>query len=268
MVDTCDKSMLRRRPQEEICMKASSRRSIVVLLLIAFAMIIVGCSPTSDRDASEVSDNASDTIIVTGVGKARANPDRATMSVGVNVTNENITLAVKESNDTIARITEVVKELGVEEDDIQTTNFNIWAEEQWDPETGERKEEKLYRVDSTIQINVNDVEKIGEILEASIATGANNIYGLNFGIQDTSSLASEARISALDDAQQRAEQIAQELGVTLGEVKSAVEVSGGSMIPFFESAGFGIGGGGGEPPISEGSMTVTVSMQVTFKISR
>jgi uncharacterized protein YggE len=248
-------------------MKALSNRSVVVLL-IAFAITIAGCSPASEREASESSHNATDTIIVTGLGKARANPDQATVSVGVNVSNENITLAVRESNETIARITEVVKELGVEEDDIQTTNFNIWAEEQWDPETGQRKEEKLYRVDSTVQINVNDVEKIGEILEASIASGANNIFGLRFGIQDPSSLTAEARIGALDDAQQRADQIAQELGVTLGEVQSVVEISGGSVMPFFESAEFGMGGGGGEPPISEGSMTVSVSVQVTFKISR
>ncbi len=249
-------------------MKVSRRRSVVTLLLIVLVVAIAGCSSVSEREASGSSDNATDTIMVTGLGKARANPDQATMSVGVNVSNENINLAVKESNDTIARITEVVKELGVEEDDIQTTNFNIWAEEQWDPETGQRKEEKLYRVDSTVQINVNDVEKIGEILEASITNGANNIYGLRFGIQDPSGLTAEARLGALDDARQRAEQIAAELGVTLGEVQSVVEISGGSVMPFFESAEFGIGGGGGEPPISEGSMTVTVSVQVTFKIIR
>jgi uncharacterized protein YggE len=249
-------------------MKVSRKISAVVLLLIALAITIGGCSPVSEREASEASDNATNTITVTGLGSAQGNPDQATVSVGMNISNENITMAVKESNDAIARITEVVKELGVEEDDIQTTNFSIWAEEQWDPETGQRKEEKLYRVDSTVQINVNDVEKIGEILEASITSGANNIFGLRFGFQDPSSLTAEARIGALDDAQQRAEQIAQELGVTLGEVQSVVEVSDGSVMPFFESAEFGMGGGGGEPPISEGSMTVTVSVQVTFKISR
>jgi len=255
--------MLRQIPQEEICMKASSRRFIVVLLLIALAVTVAGCSPASNNEASE----AIDTISVEGLGKARGNPDQATMSVGVSVSNENITLAVKASNDTIARITQAVKELGVEENDIQTTNFNIWGEDQFDPQTGQRKEAKLYHVDSTIQVNVNDVEKVGEILEASIDNGANNIYGLSFGIQDTSSLASEARIGALDDARQRAEQIAQKLGVTLGEVQSVVEISGSSVVPYFEAPGYGMGGGG-QPPISEGSMTVTISVQVTYKISR
>jgi uncharacterized protein YggE len=58
------------------------------------------------------------------------------------------------------------------------------------------------------------------------------------------------------------------LGVTLGEVQRVAEVSGGWVQPFYESAMYGIGGGGGEPPISEGSMSVTVSIDVAFKINR
>jgi uncharacterized protein YggE len=245
-----------------------ARKFFGVAMLIALALTIAGCSTVPGTPVSEASSNAVDTITVTGFGKSRSNPDRASVSVGVNISYEDITRAVEESNKTIARITDAVVSLGVEEADIQTTNFSIWAEEQWDPETGQRKEEKLFRVDSTIQIIVNDTDKVGKILETSIANGANNIYGLSFGIQDSSGLAAVARVLALEDAQQRAEQIAQELGVTLGEVQRAVEISGGWVQPFFESAMYGIGGGGGEPPISEGSMTVTVSIDVTFKINR
>lgn len=248
-------------------MKANSK-SVKFVLLIALVLTIVGCSTTPENTVSEASSNTVDTITVTGFGKARGGPDRATINVGVNISNEDITRAVEESNQIIARITDAVVALGVEEADIQTTNFTIWAEDQWDQETGLRKEEKLYRVDSQIQIIVNDIEKIGKILESSIANGANNIYGLSFGMQDSSTLAAEARVLALDDARQRAEQIAQELGVTLGEVQRAVEISGGWVQPFFETAGLGIGGGSGEVPISEGSMAVTVSIDVTFEISR
>lgn len=243
-----------------------SRKSLGLMLLIA--IVISGCSAIQNSPASEASSNTADTVTVTGFGKALANPDRASISVGVNIADEDIARAVEESNQTIAHITDAVVALGVKEADIQTTNFTIWAEEQWDQETGQRKEEKLYRVDSQIQIIVNDTEKIGKILETSIANGANNIYGLSFGIQDSSDLAAEARVLALEDARQRAEQIAQELGVTLGEVQRVAEVSGGWVQPFYESAMYGIGGGGGEPPISEGSMSVTVSIDVAFKINR
>ncbi len=245
-----------------------NRKSLSVVLLIALALTIVGCSVSPGNSALEASSSSAATITVTGFGQARGNPDRATVSVGVIFADEDITRAVEESNEIIARITNAVMGLGVEEADIQTTNFSIWAEEQWNRETGLRIEEKLYRVDSTIQINVNDTEKIGRILEASITNGANNVYGLSFGIQDPSDLAADARVRALDDARQRAEQIAQELGVTLGEVQRAVETSGASVMPFFESGGYDLEGRGALPPISEGSMTVTVSMEVTFNISR
>ncbi len=248
-------------------MKAKRRKSYRVLLIIALALTITGCSAIPSGSSSEVSSSTVPTITVTGFGKARANPDRASVNVGVVVSDEDITRAVEESNEIIAHITDAVMGLGVEEADVQTTNFSIWGEEQWNRETGLRMEERLYRVESTLQINVNDTEKIGKVLEVSIASGANNVYGLNFGIQDPSELAMEARVRALDDAQQRAQHIAQELGVTLGEVQRAVDVSGASMVPFFESTGYDMGGGGA-PPISEGSMTVSVSMEVTFEINR
>jgi hypothetical protein len=248
-------------------MKATKRKSYRVLMIIVLALTIVGCSASPGSSASEATSSTAATITVTGFGKARANPDRASVNVGVIVVEEDIARAVEESNEIIARITDAVKGLGVEEADVQTTNFSIWGEEQWNRETGLRMEERLYRVESTMQINVNDTEKIGRILEVSIVNGANNIYGLNFGIQDPSSLAAEARVRALDDARQRAEHIAQELGVSLGEVQRAVDISGASMVPYFESTGYDMGGGGA-PPISEGSMTVSVSMELTFEINR
>jgi uncharacterized protein YggE len=248
-------------------MKTIKRKPYSVLLMIALALSVAGCSLTPGSSASEASSSTAATITVTGFGKARANPDRATVNVGVIVAEEDITHAVDESNEIIARITDAVRGFGVEKADIQTTNFSIWAEEQWNRETGLREEERLYRVESSLQINVNDTEKIGRILESSIASGANNVYGLNFGIQDPSNLAAEARVRALDDARQRAKHIAQELGVTLGEVQRAVDISGASVMPFFESTGYDMGGGGA-PPISEGSMTVAVSMEVTFEIDR
>lgn len=248
-------------------MKATRRKTYRVLLIIALALTIVGCSANQGNSTSEASSSTAATITVTGFGKARANPDRASVNVGVIVVEEDINRAVEESNEIIARITDAVMGLGVEEADVQTTNFSIWADEQWNRETGLRMEERLYRVESTIQINVNDIENIGKILEVSIASGANNIYGLNFGIQDPSSLSAEARVRAIEDARQRAQHIAQELGVTLGEVQRAVDISGASMVPYFESTGYDMGGGGA-PPISEGSMTVSVSMEITFEINR
>jgi uncharacterized protein YggE len=230
-------------------------------VLLAAVLVSCGAGP-----AVVAADQSPDTITVTGTGESRSDPDMATLNLGVNVSDLDISQAVADSNQTIAAITDAVKGLGVEESDIQTTNFNVWPEDVYDRDTGQPTGSRRFHVDSTVQINVRQVDDVGKILEAAIQSGANNIYGLNFGIQDTHGLSAEARTAALADARSRAEQVANELGVALGQVRSVVDNSGGTVYPVFQGAG--IGGGGGEPPISQGQMTVTVNVTVSYEISR
>jgi hypothetical protein len=236
---------------------------LAVGLVLSLLLAACGATPSLANGS-----NSEEVITVTGVGRARGEPDMATLSVGVNVADEAIDSAVSESNETIAEITTVLESLGIDPADIQTTNFSIWGEEQWDPDTGQRREERLYRVDSTVQITVHQIDMLGEILSKVIDAGANNIYGLTFGIEDTSSLADQARAAALDHARAKAGNIAADLDLTLGEVVSVVDLSGGSPLPSFESAAYGLGGGGGEPPISEGAMVLAVTVQVSYQIDR
>jgi len=206
------------------------------------------------------------TLTVTGYGEARGDPDMATISVGVNTSNTSISPAVQQSNEAIARITAAMKDLGVAPEDIQTTGFNVWPEDIWDTNTGQQTGEKRYHVDSTMQINIRSIADVGKVLETALNNGANNIYGLNFGIQESASLTAEARTAAIADARVRADAMAAGLGVTLGQVLSASDQSGGVVYPYFVGAGWGVGGGGGEPPISQGQMAVSVSLSVTFEI--
>lgn len=235
-------------------------------LLIVLSLLLSACS--ANPVALSGTSDSPDLITVTGVGYARGEPDKATLSIGVNYADEDVSSAVDQANGTIDEITNILISMGLDAADIQTTNFSIWGEEQWDPETGQRRPDRLYRVDSTVQITIRQVDLIGEILQRVIAAGANNIYGLTFGIADTSPLADQARSAALADAKQKAEDIADEVGVELGQVVSVADTSGGPIMPSFEYAGMGLGGGGGEPPISEGSMLVTVTVQMGYEIVR
>lgn len=239
-----------------------------LLALGALALVVAACAPLASfaGGSPPAGSEARETISVNGVGEARGDPDMATITVGVNVADESISAAVSESNQIVDDITAALQEFGVDPDDIQTTNFSIWAEEQWDPETGQRREEKLYRVDSTVQVNLRQVERMGALMQTAIESGANNIHGLSYGVDDTSVLADEARDQAIADARRRAELIADELGVSLGEAVTVTESSGPAPMAFFETAMMGMGGGAGEPPLSQGKMTVTVSLNITYEI--
>ena len=237
------------------------KKGLWIVLAVLGAAAVAGCATLQDGDTG------AETISVTGYGEARGNPDIATLNIGVNVGNSGIDAAVEESNETVARITAALTGLGILEADIQTTNFNVWREDIYSPETGQVTGEYRYHVDSSVQVNVREISRASEVLKVAIENGANNIYGPSFAIDNTDTLAGQARAAAVADARARAEQVAAELGVTLGEVMSVKEVSGGPVFAYF--AGAGLGGGGGEgPPISEGSLTVNIQLEISFAFVR
>jgi hypothetical protein len=232
-----------------------------------FALAVLGAVAVSGCVTARGSDAATETISVTGYGEARGNPDIATLNVGVNVANSGIDAAVEESNETVARITAALTGLGILEADIQTTSFNVWREDIYSPETGTVTGEYRYHVDSSVQVNVREITRASEVLKVAIENGANNIYGPSFAIDNTDALAAQARAAAVVDARVRAEQVAAGFGLTLGEVMSVKEVSGGPVYAYFAAAGQG-GGGGEGPPLSEGSLTVNIQLEVSFAIVR
>ena len=239
----------------------SRLKGLWVVLAVLGAVAVAGCTTAKD------SESGSETISVTGYGEARGNPDIATLNVGVNVANAGIDAAVEESNATVARITAALTGLGILEADIQTTSFNVWREDIYSPETGTVTGEYRYHVDSSVQVNVREISRASEVLKVAIENGANNIYGPSFAIDNTDALAAQARAAAVVDARVRAEQLAAEMGLTLGEVMNVKEVSGGPVYAYFAAAGQG-GGGGEGPPISEGSLTVNIQLEVSFAIVR
>jgi uncharacterized protein YggE len=164
-------------------------------------------------------------------------------------------------------ITAALVGLGVSAADIQSTNFNVWPEDRYDPQTGQPTGERIFHVDSTVVAKLRQIEKTGEAIEVALEAGANNVYGLSFSIDETSALEAEARADAIVDARQRAEQLAQEFGVGLGEVVTINESSYGAPVTY-SAVAMGIGGGEGAPPISEGTLALSVTVNVTYAIER
>jgi len=101
---------------------------------------------------------------------------------------------------------------------------------------------------------------------ASIDAGANNIFNLQFDISDPSALAQEARRSAISEAQEQAQQIADTLNLELGQPIVVVQSSGTggrAALPAFSE---GAGGGGGAA-VEPGRFSVQVSVQITYRIA-
>ena len=209
-------------------------------------------------------------ITVVGEGTAPVEPDIAVANIGVQVANTDVKAASSEAQEIMNAVLAAIQEQGVAEADIQTSGFSIFADFGPASPTGEQTQTPLYRVSNNVNATIRDLALVPAVLDAAIAAGANNIFGVNFSIDDPSEAASVARAQAIENAQAKAQDLAQLTGLQLGNVVSVSEIIG-SRGGFYGSSGLaamsqaGLGGGGG--PIAPGQLNVNVQLEVIYSVT-
>jgi len=196
--------------------------TVVLLLLVGLAGIWFwgqATTPAAAQTSAATSDyNPARTITVVGQGSARIEPDVARVSIGVEAMAETVADAVEENKTKMTSILAALEETGVAEKDIQTMHYSIQFERYPEPmprvsgsESGEPKPQ--YRVSNMVNVSIRDLDKVGGVLDAVVEAGANNIWGVSFGLEDPKAAQTEARSNATADALARAEALAELNGV-------------------------------------------------------
>lgn len=238
-----------------------------LVVLIAIMFLLSACAPTSRAGQAAAQETAvpepAKSIVVTGAGEAYGQPDEAQLNVGVETFAADVSEATSENEATIQAILESLKEAGVAPDDIQTSNYNLWAEQRY----GDNGPEGIagYRVSNQVNVTIRDIDQVGDVIAAAIDSGANNIYGVTFRVADPAALEAEAREAAIDDARTTAESLAALNGLALGEVLEISEMQAQYPMPQF-----GMGGGGdamaATASISPGQLSYSVQVQMKFVV--
>ncbi len=199
-------------------------------------------------------------ITVVGEGKTNAPPDTALVQIGVQTDAPTAREALTANNTQMEALIARLKELGVAERDIQTSNLSIWP--RYD---NEGRQVVGYQVSNMVSVKIRQIDQAGELLDKVVDAGANNLGGIAFLIDDPSALQKSARDAAIADARQRAEAMAQAAGVTLGQVLAISEtISSPPVYPMMMEAR--TAGAGGSVPIQTGEQTITAQVQMTFEI--
>lgn len=162
----------------------------------------------------------------------------------------------------IAKITASVKDFGITSKDIKTQSLNIYQSEETYYE-GDRQKSRLgqWRVSNSIEIRLDDVEKADRLAEILTNSGANNVWGPNFSLEDTKKAEISLLKEALENAREKAEEIAKNTNRKLGKILSVNE-TGYSQGPIYRAEGLGGGGGGLEPGVG----TIYKQVVVVFEI--
>jgi uncharacterized protein YggE len=203
-------------------------------------------------------------ITVVGTGQASGTPDVANVNIGVETQSASVQQAVADNRTKMNKLLETLKGLNIADKDITTSNYSVYTEQQ--PGSGGKVGSAnaiAYHVNNQVNVTVRDVSKLGDVLDKVVEAGANNIYGVNFSVADTSKLQEDARGKAVADAKARAESLAKLAGVNLGDVIAVSEVIGNAPMPMLSAAQ---AGGAGATPIQPGTLNVNDSVMVTYAI--
>jgi uncharacterized protein len=195
------------------------KNSGIVLLLLG---ILIIASP-----AALASDEYQRTITVNGQGKAFATPDMATIQTGVVTQGTTAIEALSANNKIMSEIMDVLDKHKIAANDVQTSYLNVTPEYKQD-ERG-RMENAIvgYSVSNQVQIQVRNLPDIGQVIDALVRTGSNQVSGISFGIYEPSKVIDQARERAIADARSRAELYTRSAGLRLGKVLAINEQSTG-----------------------------------------
>jgi len=235
---------------------------VLIFVVLLLTMLLSGCGSSMIASAIQ---NPPRTLNVYGEGKVTLKPDIAYINIGVHTEKPTASAATAQNNVDAQAVIKALKTAGVVDDDIQTSNFNIYQKDQNDPMTGE-KISSMYAVDNTVYVTVRDLTKLGAILDASVKAGANNVYNIQFDLADKTKALSDARAAAVKAARTQADELATAAGVTLGDIQT-INYNENTPGPVFYGKAAGMAfADEAAPPISAGTLDISVSVTITYEI--
>lgn len=233
-------------------------------------------------------------ITVEGTGKAVGKPDVARANLGIEVRAPVVEQATEQANVRMQAVINALKAAGIAANDIRTTNFSVSYEQQpeppWPPPQPltepsptsrtqappaataaaapaappQPQTRGEYRVSNVVEVTIRDLPKVGDVLGQALRAGANNVWGVNYMLDEPAALEAKAREKAVADAKARAENLARLAGTRLGPVISITEGYGGpSPIPMRMGM---MRAEVASVPVEAGELTVTSQVQIVYAL--
>lgn len=204
-------------------------------------------------------------LTVTGQGEARVVPDMAAIQLGVTTQAASAAEAMRQNAAAQTAVIQALAGAGIAQADVQTSGLNLnpvmdYGEGRAPTVTG-------YQAGNMVSVRVRDVPRLGEVLDAIVAAGANEINGISFTRDDSAGTEDEARRAAVEDARHKAEVLAEAAGLTLGPVlvlRDTPAPEGPQPMMMMEARA---ASDAAKVPIAAGEVAKTAQVQIEFALT-
>jgi uncharacterized protein YggE len=209
-------------------------------------------------------------VTVSAYGEARHAPDIATLSTGVVSVAPEANAAIRHNAKQMEAVVAAIEAAGIARKDVQTSGVSINPDYAYAANQAPRI--KGYYASNTVNVTVRDIGRLGEILGVLVATGANQVNGPTFDIEDKDAVLDEARGKALAKARAQAEGYAKRLGLRVGRVVSIDETGGrASPQPMLARAGTAMAqdaAANAAAPIAPGENVLGLEIDVVYELRK
>ena len=198
-----------------------SRNSTLIAAIVAFVFLPSILSAQSATPAEPV-------VVVTGDGLVKAAPDRAWVTFAVESRSRNPKEAQSQSATTMTAIQQKLLSAGLSKDAIRTLSVDLQMESDF---INGRQVPRGYVARNTIEVRLDDIARVGEVIDIGVTSGATAVHGVRFDLKERTSLEREALKRATADARARADAAASGAGRTVDRVIRIEEPAGRPFPP-------------------------------------
>ncbi len=235
------------------------------LAAVLTALTVTACSatpgPVTAQDPAPA--DAPRTLQVSATATVRRAPDQATIQLAVETHAATADEASEANAATMDRVLAAVRDQGVDPSMIRTRRLEL------QPRYERRREEEPaiigYRAVNQVSVELDDVARVGAVVDAAVRAGANRVTGIDFGLSDPQAAYDEALREAIAKARAEAEVAASALDETLGP---PLQVSTGGFsppMPMFRAEAVAMDQAGA-PPVQPGEVEVRATVNITWRL--
>jgi len=235
---------------------------LIGLLVILGATAMISTAATTSSGDPQTDLSTERLIHTQATGEVLTTPDRAEILFSVETQNADVKAAQAENAQRMSACMDALKKAGIPNDSLQTTGYSIipvYSDQVSSsvpvPVTTASRTIQSYRVTNTLMVKLTDVNRAGEVVDLTIAAGANRVDSLGFSLSDaqTAAFRKQAIAQAVNKTRSDADAAAAALGVSVGLVQ---DVSVDDIAPAASPP----------TPITPGTTKVTAQVSVDYRI--
>src|SRR5688572_20860715 len=229
-------------------------------MLPVLAVLTLLLEPVAHAQTTEPS-----SIVVSGEGVVKVTPDQAWVRIGTESRSKNSKEAQQRNAEVMAAVQQKLTALGIQKDAVKTVGIDLQPE--FDYNNG-RQTLRGYVARNTIEVRIDDFAKVGDVLDAAVASGATNVHGLRFDVKNRDNVEDQALARAVASGLVKAQTIAGAAKRSIDRVIRIEEqfVGDGGPRPMMERAAMSRMAADAPTPVEAGEIEIRAMVRVTVAI--